>query len=168
MVAAFGVNLTEKIALYCILLWRAVIMTIRIKRCLRPFLAGNVQSRTVDPSESIESIAMACWKTKVVFFLLLLSVFPPFFLERSKQSASVCLEERPVKTSSSHQLEHSERVQRVSKLLLTPTFPIHLFWIVGLCVTFLASVFDMFLKLTFVCCATAITTLSPKPLPLLR
>lgn len=52
------------------------------------------------------------------------------------------------------------RPERIQRLLLSPTFPIHALWIATLAVLAIVSPLQLLLKLTFICCTVGVETLT--------
>lgn len=102
---------------------------------------------------------MASRRSITVLCLLLLSISPPFLSERFTPAARTP-PEQTVKLPPVQHWDHPERVQQRSKLLLTPTFPIHLVWITALSSFFLVSVADLLLKLVFTCCTLGVASVT--------
>jgi len=95
----------------------------------------------------------------VVFLLVLSALSPPFFSERpSQQERSLLLSDEP-------QFREQPHNQDIQRLLLTPTFFIHLSWIVGLLLLSMIAVLDVTLKLVYAGCTFGVNRITLASLP---
>ena len=92
-------------------------------------------------------------RRRFVVFLCLMLLIPNalFLLERPTPTATP-----PTPTDTSQDWGRPQRVQQVTKFLLTPTFPIHALWITALAVLSIVAVADILLKLVFTCCTLGV------------
>ena len=75
------------------------------------------------------TLAMARRRKTVVFLILLVAISPPFLSERPTSSPTLPGVPRELPSRPLYS-EHSERLEHVSRLLLSPTFVFHLLWMV--------------------------------------
>ena len=93
-------------------------------------------------------------RRRIAFLLvLLLLASPPFLSERLTRVAPCTPGEEMVKLRTVRQEDRPARVEKVSKLLLSTTFPFHFLWITALSLLFVVTVADLLMKVTFTCCA---------------
>lgn len=92
-------------------------------------------------------------RRRFVVFLCLMLLIPNalFLLERPTPTATP-----PTPTDTSQDWGRPQRVQQITKFLLTPTFPIHALWITALAVLSIVAVADILLKLVFTCCTLGV------------
>ena len=83
----------------------------------------------------------------LVLCLMLLMPYTPFLSERSTPTTTAA---PPDEVADS---PDPERVQRVTQLLLTPTFPIHALWIAALAGLSIVAAANILLNLVFTCCS---------------
>ena len=101
---------------------------------------------------------MAQHKRRVVFTLAVLLLSPPFFLEQPPRlRVTTSHSESPPLSNSLFQHQR----QDIQWLLLTPTFIVHLFWIVGFLLLSLIALFDVILKLVYVACTLGVNSVAP-------
>ena len=102
-------------------------------------------------------LTMARRRTRLVLFLLFLVVFPPFL----RSTGTALIREPP-----SLPPEYTESSQKTSHMLLSPTFLIHLGWIIGLTLLSIVAILDVLMKLVFWGCSMAVYFITPETLPL--
>ena len=114
------------------------------------------------------SIGRSHWATnrvmthcrRLVVFLLLLTILSPLFLsERPTHSSR---QRRSPPLSNELQIRVSSHTQH---LLLTPTFFLHLLWILGLVLLSVIALFEVTLKLVYVGCTLGVACIMPESLP---
>ena len=116
-----------------------------------------------------DCVSMARHRGRLVFGLVALLLTSPFFSdplfsERSQHRGQPLRDVTPAESSSESptSLPASQfQLPRAQQLLLTPTFAIHLFWIVGLLLLTVIVFFDVVFKLVFVTCTLAVPGAPP-------
>ena len=98
-------------------------------------------------------------RRSAVVFPLALVLTPPFLSERSTPCA------RKKQPPPWPEEAYNQEFQR---LLFTPTLYLHLLWIFVISSLIFVCFFDITLKLVFVCCQTAVDSLTPESLPAKR
>ena len=122
-------------------------------------MAGNAAAVSYS-----SALAMARRRKTVVFFILLVAISPPFLSERPTSSPTLPGVPRDFSSRPLYS-EHSERLENVSRLLLSPTFVFHLLWIVGLCLLTAFAIVDLLLKVVFTGCTLGVLYATSDSLP---